>query len=108
MRLTDTGDMEEPIGKLELTRWIASGLLVLIAILLLIAFVSNIFTGAEDQSYSAGVPAANWLGGLGVWLVTYVMNYSFGQATFLMPILIPSNLISKSTNRNRLQQNSNK
>ena len=62
MRLTDTGDMEEPIGKLELMRWIASGLLVLIAILLLIAFVSNLFTGAEDQSYSAGVPAANWLG----------------------------------------------
>lgn len=88
MRLTDTGDMEEPIGKLELMRWIASGLLVLIAILLLIAFLSNLFTGAEDQSYSAGVPAANWLGGLGVWLVTYVMNYSFGQATFLMPILM--------------------
>ncbi len=85
---TANGDMEEPISNSELIRWIGGGLLILCAILMLIAFTSNLFTGAEDQSYPNAERAANWLGGFGVWLVRIVMDRTFGQATFILPVLM--------------------
>lgn len=87
-RVNTNGDMEEPVSKVELTRWIVGGLLIFFAILLLIAFTSNFFTGAADQHLAAGENPHNWLGGFGVWLVSNVMNRSFGQATFFLPILM--------------------
>ena len=87
VRTTD-GDLEEPISKLELLRWVTGGLLALLAILLLIAFVSNIFTGAYDQHLAPGEKAHNWLGGMGRWMVNNFMNYTFGQASFFIPILM--------------------
>ena len=87
-RVNTNGDMEEPVSKVELTRWIVGGLLIFFAILLLIAFTSNFFTGAADQHLVAGENPHNWLGGFGVWLVSNVMNRSFGQATFFLPILM--------------------
>ncbi|MBQ8051133.1 MAG: DNA translocase FtsK [Bacteroidaceae bacterium] len=87
-RKTDSGDLEDPISKTELSRWIVAGVLVLCAILLLIAFTSNLFTGAEDQNYAPGDTPANWLGSLGIGLVKNVMNRTFGQATFFVPILM--------------------
>ncbi len=87
-RVNTNGDMEEPVSKVELTRWIVGGLLISFAILLLIAFTSNFFTGAADQHLAAGENPHNWLGGFGVWLVSNVMNRSFGQATFFLPILM--------------------
>ncbi len=87
-RLTDSGDMEDPVSKGELTRWITGGAMILIAILLLIAFVSNLFTGAYDQHLADDEPARNWLGRGGVWLVENAMNRTFGQATFFLPILM--------------------
>ncbi|MBQ6190164.1 MAG: DNA translocase FtsK 4TM domain-containing protein [Bacteroidaceae bacterium] len=87
-RLNTNGDVEEPVSKVELTRWIVGGLLIFFAILLLIAFTSNFFTGAADQHLAVGENPHNWLGGFGVWLVSNVMNRSFGQATFFLPILM--------------------
>ncbi len=87
-RVNTNGDVEEPVSKVELTRWIVGGLLIFFAILLLIAFTSNFFTGAADQHLVAGENPHNWLGGFGVWLVSNVMNRSFGQATFFLPILM--------------------
>ena len=87
-RVNTNGDVEEPVSKVELTRWIVGGLLIFFAILLLIAFTSNFFTGAADQHPVAGENPHNWLGGFGVWLVSNVMNRSFGQATFFLPILM--------------------
>ena len=76
---TANGDIEEPISKLELSRWIVSGILFLTAILLLLSFLSNLFQGPQER---------NWLGDLGKALVEVVMNRTFGQATFLLPILM--------------------
>ena len=87
-RKTDSGDMEEPIGKMELSRWIVGGLLIFAAVLLLIAQVSNLFTGAEDQTLASGETPANWLGGLGRYIVTNVINRTFGQATVFVPVLM--------------------
>ena len=87
-RVNTNGDVEEPVSKVELTRWIVGGLLIFFAILLLIAFTSNFFTGAADQNLVAGENPHNWLGGFGVWLISNVMNRSFGQATFFLPILM--------------------
>lgn len=87
-RVNTNGDLEEPVSKVELTRWIVGGLLIFFAILLLIAFTSNFFTGAADQHLAAGENPHNWLGGFGVWLVSNVMNRSFGQATFFLPMLM--------------------
>ncbi len=87
-RVNTNGDVEEPVSKVELTRWIVGGLLIFFAILLLIAFTSNFFTGAADQHLAADENPHNWLGGFGVWLVSNVMNRSFGQATFFLPILM--------------------
>ena len=90
-RKTVSGDMEEPVSGSELTRWIGGGVLIFIAILLLISFTSNLFTGAADQHWfdtgQIGRPE-NWLGRMGVMLVQNVMNYSFGQAAFFLPILM--------------------
>ena len=83
---TTEGDLEEPISKLELLRWVTGGLLALCAILMLIAFVSNFFTGAHDQHLVPDDKPQNWLGGFGVWMVENVMNATFGQATFFLPI----------------------
>ena len=86
--VTDNGDMEDPISRLELSQWIGGGALFFLALLLLIAFVSNLFTGMYDQNLAPGETAANWLGSVGVWLVDHIMNRTFGQATFILPVLM--------------------
>ena len=88
-RKTDSGELEEPISNSELSRWICGGLLILFAILMLIAFTSNLFTGAEDQQWRGwGDPSANWLGSLGVWLVHNVADSTFGLASFCIPVFM--------------------
>ncbi len=81
-------EAEDPISQGELSRWICGGLLIFCALLMLIAFTSNLFTGAEDQNWQWGEHAANWLGSFGVLIVKFVMDRSFGLATFILPILM--------------------
>ena len=85
---TMDGDEEVPVSGSELTQWISALLLVLFAIALIIAYISNIFTGAQDQGWEMGRHAANWLGSLGAMLVKYVIDYSFGFATIFLPIFM--------------------
>ena len=85
---TVDGDVEEPITRGELSRWLGGGLLILAALMLMIAFTSNLITGVDDCGWQPGEHAANWLGGVGVWLVRNVMDRSFGLATFILPILM--------------------
>lgn len=86
--MTDNGEMEEPVSKLELTKWIVGGLLAFFSILLLIAFTSYIFTGHYDQNLADGVHAHNWLGRFGVGLSKNIMDTTFGLASILIPILM--------------------
>lgn len=89
-RKTVDGDEESPISKMEVTQWCISGALIITALLLMVSFVSNIFTGAEDQKYLQGSvdSAANWLGGLGAFLVRHVMERSFGLPSIILPVFM--------------------
>ena len=76
---TTSGDYEDTISMGELSAWIFSGLLIIIALVLLIAYTSNIFITPGES---------NWLGLLGSWIVSHVIEYSFGLATVFLPILM--------------------
>ena len=76
---TTSGDYEEPISMGELSTWIFSGLLIIIALAVLIAYISNIFVTPGES---------NWLGDLGSGIVKHVIEYSFGLATVFLPILM--------------------
>ncbi len=82
------GDEEIPVSGSELVQWISSLLLIIVAIALIISYISNFFTGAADQNWSRGYPATNWLGSMGVLIVKYVIDYSFGLATIFLPIFM--------------------
>ena len=86
--MTDSGEMEDPIGKMELTGWITGGLLSLFSVLMLIAFISYIFTGQYDQTLLSEEHAHNWLGHFGVWLSKNIMDRTFGIASLLIPVLM--------------------
>jgi len=94
-RKTVSGDDEEPISSSEMIKWCVGGLLIVISILMLIAFTSYIFTGESDSKFLAegfrsvdGERPANWLGGLGITLVRYFMQRSFGLAAYMIPIFL--------------------
>ena len=76
---TTSGDYEDTISMGELSTWIFSGLLIIIALAILIAYTSNIFITPGES---------NWLGLLGSWIVEHVIEYSFGLATVFLPILM--------------------
>lgn len=77
---TTSGEFEEPLSKREVIRWTSGALLVFLAILLLISFTSNLFISDSNEG--------NWLGHLGSFLVKNVMDSTFGQATFFLPVLM--------------------
>ncbi|MDE7165884.1 MAG: DNA translocase FtsK [Bacteroidaceae bacterium] len=77
---TTDGEFEEPLSKREVIRWTSGALLVFLAILLLISFTSNLFVSGSSEG--------NWLGRLGSFLVKHVMDSTFGQATFFLPVLM--------------------
>ena len=56
----------------------------------LIALVSHVFTGAEDQKYvtSDSYTAANWLGRWGYEVAHWLMDNTFGLASILIPVLL--------------------
>lgn len=75
----------------DMIRLAAAGLLLLVTIFLLLAFVSNIFTGAADQS---GVithepfAAHNKGGYFGAIVSYYFMNQLFGFGALLIPVFL--------------------
>ena len=66
-------------------------LLIIVSLFLLLAIISNIFTGGMDQ---AGVMAGdlphpkNYAGRLGAYAAHYIMEQLFGVFSILLPILI--------------------
>ncbi|MGN0086271.1 MAG: DNA translocase FtsK 4TM domain-containing protein [Alloprevotella sp.] len=81
----------------ETIRFIIGFTIFIIAALVLLALVSNIFTGWQDQSkFDLGVatygedetPAANYGGTLGAVVAHYLMNDCFGLCAFFVPIFL--------------------
>lgn len=61
------------------------------AIFLLLSMISNVVTGAEDQSgvEAYDLPhAANWCGKMGAYLAYFFMNRNFGVASFFIPLFL--------------------
>ena len=64
--------------------------LATLSLAILIALISHIFTGAEDQKYvtSESYTAANWLGRWGYEVAHWLMDNTFGVSSILIPILM--------------------
>lgn len=75
----------------ETTRFLIGIFLFAFAIFLTLSMISNLFTGAEDQS---GVEAhqlthaTNWCGKGGAYLSYFFMNRNFGIASFFIPVFL--------------------
>ena len=71
-------------------RFIWGAVLATLSLAILIALVSHIFTGAEDQKYvtSDSYTAANWLGRWGYEVAHWMMDNTFGVSSILIPVLM--------------------
>lgn len=85
---------QQLIGKIKL---VAGFLLVSFALYLLLAFISFLFSGGDDQSlfnvktgdfiFKPGIQAHNWAGKGGAWLADVFINRWFGLASFIFIFL---------------------
>lgn len=71
-------------------RFVWGAVLAILSLAILIALVSHVFTGAEDQKYvtSESYTAANWLGRWGYEVAHWLMDNTFGVSSILIPILM--------------------
>ena len=71
-------------------RFVWGAVLATLSLAILIALISHIFTGAEDQKYvtSESYTAANWLGRWGYEVAHWLMDNTFGVSSILIPILM--------------------
>ena len=71
-------------------RFVWGAVLAIISLAILIALVSHLFTGAEDQKYatSESYKIANWLGRWGYEVAHWLMDNMFGVSTILIPVLM--------------------
>ena len=71
-------------------RFVWGAVLAILSLAILIALVSHIFTGAEDQKYvtSESYTAANWLGRWGYEVAHWLMDNTFGVSSILIPVLM--------------------
>ena len=71
-------------------RFVWGAVLATLSLAILIALVSHIFTGAEDQKYvtSESYTAANWLGRWGYEVAHWMMDNTFGVSSILIPVLM--------------------
>ena len=71
-------------------RFVWGAVLAILSLAILIALVSHIFTGAEDQKYmgSDSYTAANWLGRWGYEVAHWLMDNTFGVSSILIPVLM--------------------
>lgn len=75
----------------ETTRFLIGILLFAFSIYLILCMVSNLFTGAEDQSGVEAhnlIHATNWCGKGGAYMAYFFMNNNFGIASFFIPIFL--------------------
>ncbi len=71
-------------------RFVWGTVLAALSLAILIALVSHLFTGAEDQKIETSdtYTAANWLGRLGYEMAHWLMDNTFGVSSVLIPILM--------------------
>ncbi len=73
-------------------RFVWGAVLALVAIYVLLAMISHLFTGADDQKlFQESVTpytAKNWMGPWGAYAAHYIMDYCFGVSSILLPILL--------------------
>ena len=71
-------------------RFVWGAVLAILSLAILIALVSHVFTGAEDQKYvtSDSYTAANWLGRWGYEVAHWMMDNTFGVSSILIPVLM--------------------
>ena len=71
--------------------FLIGSVLAIVALYMLLAMVSHLFTGAEDQKLyynSESYTATNWMGMFGYKLAHYVMDSWFGVASIFIPIFL--------------------
>ena len=71
-------------------RFVWGTVLATLSLAILIALVSHIFTGAEDQKFvtSESYTATNWLGLWGYHVAHWMMDNTFGLPSLLIPVLM--------------------
>jgi len=71
-------------------RFVWGAVLATLSLAILIALVSHVFTGAEDQKYvtSDSYTAANWLGRWGYEVAHWLMDNTFGLSSVLIPVFM--------------------
>lgn len=71
-------------------RFVWGAILALLSLAVLIALVSHVFTGAEDQKYVTddSYTAANWLGLWGYHVAHWLMDNTYGVSSILLPVLL--------------------
>ena len=71
-------------------RFVWGAVLAILSLAILIALISHVFTGDEDQKYvtSDSYTAANWLGLWGYKIAHWMMDNTFGVSSILIPILM--------------------
>ena len=71
-------------------RFVWGAVLAIISLAILIALISHIFTGAQDQRliYDPSAPVANWLGFYGWRVSHWMMDNTFGLSSILIPVLL--------------------
>ena len=71
-------------------RFVWGAVFAILSLAILIALVSHVFTGAEDQKYvsSDTYTAANWLGRWGYEVAHWLMDNTFGISSILIPVLM--------------------
>ena len=71
-------------------RFVWGAVMATLSLAILIALVSHVFTGAEDQKYvtSESYTAANWLGRWGYEVAHWMMDNTFGVSSILIPVLM--------------------
>ena len=71
-------------------RFVWGAVLAVLSLAILIALVSHVFTGAEDQKYvtSDSYTATNWLGRWGYEVAHWMMDNTFGLSSILIPVFM--------------------
>ena len=85
------GDRDEPLGRAEIVRLACGVLMLALAAFTLLAFVSHLFTGSEDQKvlqHGYVGQATNWAGYLGAMWSNYWITKNFGLGSFLIPVFL--------------------
>lgn len=88
------GDMtedEKSFSRIETVRFFSGLLLLVISLIILLAYTSYIFTGAEDQvllEQGATEGFMNYAGALGAYCADYFFNHGFGFATIFAAIFM--------------------